>query len=382
MKLADKIHYAGDIRLEVLQKLKRDERPLFMYGAGKAARLRIEWLKEYDIEIEGVCVDSEYYNENQYIESYKVYDIERVKAEYPKYNLFIGFENHTGAQEAIRKNQNENSTVFYLEDPFKFKYMSFDFYLRNSEKYQKAYDLLEDELSREIFVAALNSRLRGCSEEIAKFQSKSLYGYQYDLLQPSKSEVFVDCGAYDGDTVEEFVGVVNNHYKEIYAFEPDVKNAENLRKKVASDKIHIIEKGTGKECGKASFYVDSSIYSNFVSSNLWGSGTRRDLYQDVNRYEEVDITTLDSELQGIEVTLIKMDIEGSELDALIGAKGLISQYYPKLAICVYHKQEDLFSILLYIHQLEGGRKKYKYYMRHHSNNLSETVLYAIPIEGN
>lgn len=361
MKLVEKVHYKGDIRLEVLQKLKRDDRPLFIYGAGKAARLRIEWLKEYDIEIKGICVDSEYYNGNQYIESYKVYDIERVKAEYPEYNLFIGFENHTKAQEAIWKNQNENCEVLYLEDPFKFKYISFDFYLRNSEKYQKAFDLLEDELSREIFVAALNSRLRGSSEEIAKFKSKSLYGYQYDLLQLSNSEIFVDCGAFDGDTIEEFVEVVNNCYEEIYAFEPDTKNAEKLKDKITSDKIHIIEKGTGKECGKASFYVDNSIYSNFVSSNLWGNETRRDLYRDVNEYEQVEITALDNELQGVEVTLIKMDIEGSELDALIGAKELIGQYWPKLAICVYHKAEDLFSILLYIHQLEAGQRKYKYY---------------------
>ena len=61
------------------------------------------------------------------------------------------------------------------------------------------------------------------------------------------------------------------------------------------------------------------------------------------------------------VTFLKMDIEGFELDALMGAKGLIETYKPKLAICVYHKCEDPVSIVEYLAQLVP---EYEFYMRH------------------
>ena len=72
-------------------------------------------------------------------------------------------------------------------------------------------------------------------------------------------------------------------------------------------------------------------------------------------------------------TLIKMDIEGFELDALKGAQNIIRSYKPKLAICIYHKPEDIFEIIHYIRSLEP---QYKFKVKHHSGCIWETVLYA------
>ena len=74
------------------------------------------------------------------------------------------------------------------------------------------------------------------------------------------------------------------------------------------------------------------------------------------------------------VTFIKMDIEGSELEALKGAQQTIQRDRPKLAICIYHKPEDMTDIPLYIKSLVP---EYRLYVRHHSNRCSETVLYAV-----
>ena len=74
------------------------------------------------------------------------------------------------------------------------------------------------------------------------------------------------------------------------------------------------------------------------------------------------------------VTLIKMDIEGAELQSLKGAKRIIQHDKPKLAICIYHKPEDMVEIPLYIKELVP---EYKLYIRHHSSNVSDTVLYAV-----
>jgi hypothetical protein len=91
--------------------------------------------------------------------------------------------------------------------------------------------------------------------------------------------------------------------------------------------------------------------------------------------EEVQVTTIDKELQGKKVTFIKMDIEGSELEALRGAKNVIMKNRPKLAICIYHKPEDIWEIPSIIMQYYPG---YKFYLRHYSLTDSDTVLYALP----
>lgn len=80
-------------------------------------------------------------------------------------------------------------------------------------------------------------------------------------------------------------------------------------------------------------------------------------------------------------TYIKMDIEGSEILALIGAMEVTKTHMPMLGICVYHKLDDLIRIPYLIFELESGTKsdkKYKYYLRQHSYATDELVFYAVP----
>ncbi len=74
------------------------------------------------------------------------------------------------------------------------------------------------------------------------------------------------------------------------------------------------------------------------------------------------------------VTFIKLDIEGSELEALRGAEKIIRRDKPRLAISIYHKPQDYFEIPLYI---RGLVPEYKLYIRHHKFNKNDTVLYAV-----
>ncbi len=73
-------------------------------------------------------------------------------------------------------------------------------------------------------------------------------------------------------------------------------------------------------------------------------------------------------------TFIKMDVEGAELDALHGAERIIREHKPKLAVCIYHKKEDLVDIPKYLIGLDVG---YKFYVRNYSLCGVETVLYAV-----
>lgn len=362
-------------REKIIREIKlklSDGKKLFIYGAGTTAERMTRLLAEYEIMCSGYGVDSAYANSARGGDDRSMYDIDKV-LENPDNVVLIGFENHTRAKE-ICKNCGENrAEIYYIEDPFRFRNMDYEFFLKNSEKYQAAYELLADDLSREIFVAHLKGRISGCSDELAKLRSTCGYEYEYDLLDLTDEEVFVDCGAFDGDTIREFAEHCLGKYSKIYAFEADKENAKKIRNNTATH-CEIIEKAVGNEDGVTYFYDDNSLYSNVVESGLWGESTRRDLYGDQNSYIEVPITKLDTVLGDENVTFIKMDIEGSELEALKGAEHVIRRWHPQMAICVYHKAEDLFAITNYIHSISDGQ--YEYYLRHHSDNLTETVLYA------
>ncbi|OOB79506.1 MAG: FkbM family methyltransferase [Epulopiscium sp. Nuni2H_MBin001] len=85
----------------------------------------------------------------------------------------------------------------------------------------------------------------------------------------------------------------------------------------------------------------------------------------------INVDSLDNVLRDTEVTFIKMDIEGAELQALMGAKQIIKKYKPQLAISIYHKPQDIFELPMYVKSLVP---EYKLYLRHYSYHYVDTVL--------
>lgn len=189
-------------------------------------------------------------------------------------------------------------------------------------------------------------------------------GAQYFGLReliPESEEVFVDGGAYDGLTALNFVKWAGNSFGHVFCFEPDIANQELCQRRLTAfqaDKAEIVPKG---------LWSQSSIL-HFDSQGGQGSGLS------ATGDTCVEVTSLDEELQGQKVTFIKMDVEGAELAALKGAEKIILEQRPKLAICVYHKPEDIFEIpklLLSYHE------NYRLFLRQYALAGAETVLYAI-----
>lgn len=87
----------------------------------------------------------------------------------------------------------------------------------------------------------------------------------------------------------------------------------------------------------------------------------------------VDVITLDAYLKGKPVTLVKMDVEGAEMSVLRGMKETITRHKPRLAVCVYHKHQDILEITSYLLELVP---EYKFYLRHYNSNETETVLFC------
>ncbi len=100
-----------------------------------------------------------------------------------------------------------------------------------------------------------------------------------------------------------------------------------------------------------------------------GSSSRISEIADIS----IQVDSIDRVIQE-PVTCIKMDIEGAEYQGILGAKEMISRFKPKLAVCVYHKPEDIWELPQLIHRINS---EYEFYLRHYSFGDVETVLYAL-----
>ena len=180
-------------------------------------------------------------------------------------------------------------------------------------------------------------------------------------------EVFLDCGAFNGRTSKLFADWCKNKYEKIYAFEPEENNREKCRDTLqeAGARFEIVPYGLWDSKQTFTFITGKGGASHIegMRTTVSGGGTTK-----------IDVDALDNILKGKRASFIKMDLEGSELHALKGAKEIIKIYRPKLAISIYHKPEDMWElpdIILSYHS------DYKLYIRHYSIAAEETIMYAI-----
>lgn len=232
--------------------------------------------------------------------------------------------------------------------------------------YIRLFDKYADEISGCVLDAILNYRFtmkaawlnRAYEETSVRSWGGAEEYFDTEIIKLRNDEVFADCGGYTGDTVLRFAECAGNKYKKIYYIEPNnviyQKGKENIN---GLQGVVSIQAGVGEEEGIMKF-----------------SGAEDYGHIDDSGTESIKIVALD-EVIDERPTFIKMDIEGAELSALKGAAQIIKTNSPKLAICVYHKPEDLFEIMELI---DSWGLHYKYYLRHYTREIRGTILYCIP----
>lgn len=193
---------------------------------------------------------------------------------------------------------------------------------------------------------------------------KKLNSNQYfDLkeLDKSQKERFVDCGALDGMTSINMYKWYRENVEKMWIFEPDKISAERCRKNLSK-----IDFKNYKVVEKAVYSSKTQLFFNSTSNGMASISPQGNVI--------VDTISLDEALREDDPSFIKMDIEGAEFEALIGAKRIIENSTPKLAISVYHKPEDIEEIPLLLLEYNP---EYNFYLRHYSLTKNETVLYAL-----
>jgi FkbM family methyltransferase len=236
---------------------------------------------------------------------------------------------------------------------------------RHFEGYAWAHDFFQDEISKQLVI----DRLRLCLLDLPLSVNTSCDCYYEDgFISLSENEIFVDAGAYVGDSAEAFIRKTSSRGYHVYAFEPDKRNFEQAVHNLSKySNVHVVQKGL--------WSMETELVFSQNTSNMAGSsfviGTSE------NRYA-VPVTSLDCFFKNKEdneiPTFIKMDIEGAEKEALLGAAEIIRRRKPKLAICAYHKPEDIYELPRTILSI---RDDYKFALRQHEFGCWDTVLYAV-----
>ena len=236
------------------------------------------------------------------------------------------------------------------------------------------YSLLADEVSRRILKSFLsyqitldNGHFRGCGPADMYFPAELSLDYSR----------FVDAGAFDGDTLRCWLQKISSDGDlaslAYAAFEPSPDQFEYLQQYAHSlppelvARIRLFHSALGASEGTMFLSPEEQCREFF-------SHTHNLELASLTEKVEVQVSPLDSILEGFVPTMIKADIEGAELAMLEGAERTIRKHRPCLAISVYHKAADIWELPLWIHSLGLG---YKLYLRHHQATFTDTVCYAI-----
>ena len=229
-------------------------------------------------------------------------------------------------------------------------------YENNKSEYEKIYDILTDDKSKLVLDKIIEYR-KTYSIDLYSQIADSLNMQYCDEIAPKNIGVYIDGGAYNGDTV---LRAIEHGFKtdKIYFFEPDDISLNQAKENLKHIKnIKFFPYGLS----------DRESMFNFVSENSFSS------HFSVTGDKQVKCVSLD-EVVAEDKAFIKLDIEGAEKDAIIGAKRLLKNGSP-FAICVYHKPKDIWEIPQLVQNISNNG--YKLYLRHYTNNILETVLYGV-----
>ena len=350
--------------------------PIIVFGCGGGGTAATNLLKNQHKEVSAYCEGEPYWKEGKIFFDKEVLNVKDVVKKYRNGTIIVAA---TGPEVLDLINDifvdKDAWKVYSYVDRAQLYRMGNDWCHDHIKELEYTYNLLEDALSKKTFLSFLDARANCISNEYTKplfelWNSKQYFNELYPKNMYEK-HVMVDCGAWIGDTVEGFIEFINLPMENISvkAFEMDDNNYKILSE--ATKKYGNVD---CYHCGVGDRHEIVYFESHSDASNV----------VDYSTDHKVEIMPVDEVMKDCheKVSFVKMDLEGFERKALAGMEKLIKRDMPMLAICVYHKIDDLIVIPKFIVNLvkENAMSEigYKYYLRHHSHNAAELVFYAVP----
>lgn len=232
----------------------------------------------------------------------------------------------------------------------------------NIFEYVEIYNTLSDNQSKDIFCDTILANITGKIIYFSKGFLTEKYDQYFDkgIIPDCREEVFIDCGSYIGDTILSFIkNYGEDSWKKFYCFEPDRENFQKLEKNLAEMK-------------------NKKLYNLGVSDSqhvlrFSNNGTSGGFASESGNYQ-INVDSIDNVIKE-RVTFIKMDLEGHEIPALIGAINHIVSDNPKMTISIYHHNTDIRTIPVLLCR---NLSNIDMYIRSYGPFGIESILYILP----
>lgn len=329
--------------ITVWEKAQSTEKPVLIYGTGNGADKIIDELDKLNVKISGIFA-SDGFVRSRTFRGFPVINYSEAKEKYGDFLTLISFgSQRPEVLENFRKIAQERETYSVDVPVYGDNIFNRDFYEKHKDEIEKVRSMLCDEKSRQTYDNIISFKLTGDMNLLFNCEISKDEAYK-NILHLSDDEIYLDLGAFNGDTVEEFISHVSS-YRKIYAAEPDRKNFSKLLKN--TEILSNIE--TFNVC-----ISDSDGRIRFSSDG--GRNGKAD-----NKGIFIDSLTVDSIIGENDVTYIKFDVEGLEKEALTGSSETIKRCKPKMLVSCYHRSEDIFTLPLLVKSI---RDDYRVYIRH------------------
>lgn len=331
---------------DLWEYLKTTKKKIVVYGMGGGALKLINICEQYGVLIADFFASDEFVRGHYFCDK-RVKSFTEIIDEYDDFIILLAFG--VFRQEMIEKMEGlAKQYEFYAPDfpLFDTELFDYNYYKNNYNMLENVYNMLADQASKNAFIDVINYKISGKINYLSNCTTQRDEVFE-NIIKLNNNEVFVDLGAYNGDTIAEFLEKTNNNYKKIIAFEPDKNNFKKLKNFVDGNNLLNVS-----IFQNASWDKNETLYFNERGGRSSGVVERSK--------KQVEGISLDS--INISPTTIKMDVEGAEAKTIIGAENTIKKYSPKLLVSAYHKSRDLFELPLLIKKINPN---YNVYFRHH-----------------
>lgn len=324
--------------MDIWQKLQSTDRPIVIYGMGNGAEIIVNTLKAYGKEADGFFASDDFVRGQSFLGK-RVMTFGEAKECFPDMIVLVGFGSQR--KDVIDRILSLDAEAYAPDVPVVGDTLfSEQFCIKHKRELETVRQHLADEKSREVFDEICAFKLDGNIEHLTKCQSTN--DEMMNLLKLTPTENYLDLGAFNGDTVLDFIKRAKS-WNGITALEPDARNFKRL--KAVADEFY------GISCFNLA--VSNCCKQVHFSSRGGRNGRMSD------KGAVIDAVSVDSLNRPF--SLIKADVEGAELDMLSGAVNTIKKFRPKMLISAYHRSEDIFTLPLKVLEIEPA---YKIYMRH------------------
>lgn len=335
---------------DLWDNLKNSDKPIVLYGMGDGADKVIAACELKGIKISGVFA-SDGFSKNKIFHDFEVTDYSSAKEKFGNMIVLMSFaSNRDDVIENVIRISKEQE--LYCPDVPVFGGGLFDkkFFTDNYEKFQRVYESLCDNLSKEVYCKLIHGKLTGSISSLIEAETSVEEAYT-NIIKPNSSFHYVDIGAYNGDTIREFLSY-SGGYSKITAFEPDAKNYKKLCLYANDNEID-----TSAFFNIAAWHTHETLtFYSRSGRNSANTTSHKNVKQIVIEADAPDNYINEK------VHFINIDAEGSDRNAILGLKNTISNSRPVISCAVYHRNEDFFDIPMLLKELYGG--KCKLYFRH------------------